>query len=165
MSNEPQLRQLVIWPDKKLHSKCLVVRDFDYYEQLIDDMKHTLTYHQGLGLAAPQVGELVQIIIVQDNQGHLIPMINPQITQSSEQITSLQEGCLSIPGYYEHRTRPYHVNVDYYDRDGNKKQFDAYGTESFIVQHEIDHLHGKLFIDNLSRLKIDRIKKKVQKNK
>jgi len=159
----PKILPLEYWPSNILHETCEDVVEFDTdLKQLIYDMAYTMHRRNGIGLAAPQVGKLLNIIIVETRT--LIPMINPRIIESDEKYTySMEEGCLSVPGYYEKRTRPQRVVVKYQKSNGIEKQTEFQGMSAFLVQHEIDHLNGKIFVDDLSNLKKDRVKKKMKK--
>ncbi|TDQ64267.1 peptide deformylase [Maritalea mobilis] len=139
----------------------------DEIKTLIKDMFETMYDAPGVGLAAPQIGELHRVIVMdpakEDDEPNPIAMVNPEITWSSEETWVYQEGCLSIPEYYEDVERPVKVRVKYLDEKGAEQELEAEELLATIVQHEIDHLDGKLFIDYLSRLKRDRVTKKFQK--
>ncbi len=139
----------------------------DEIKTLIKDMFETMYDAPGVGLAAPQVGELHRVIVMdpakEDDEPNPIAMVNPELTWSSEETWVYQEGCLSIPEYYEDVERPVKVRVKYLDEKGTEQELEAEELLATIVQHEIDHLDGKLFIDYLSRLKRDRVTKKFQK--
>lgn len=139
----------------------------DEIKTLIKDMFETMYDAPGVGLAAPQIGELHRVIVMdpakEDDEPNPIAMVNPEITWSSEETWVYQEGCLSIPEYYEDVERPVKVRVKYLDAKGAEQELEAEELLATIVQHEIDHLDGKLFIDYLSRLKRDRVTKKFQK--
>lgn len=139
----------------------------DEIKTLIKDMFETMYDAPGVGLAAPQIGELHRVIVMdpskEDDEPNPIAMVNPEITWSSEETWVYQEGCLSIPEYYEDVERPVKVRVKYLDEKGTEQELEAEELLATIVQHEIDHLDGKLFIDYLSRLKRDRVTKKFQK--
>jgi len=124
----------------------------------------------GIGLAAPQVGELVRLVVVDCVKEDGVPprpiaMFNPEITASSDEVSTYEEGCLSIPEIYEDVTRPAAVTVRWIDPDGNEQQEDFDGLWSTCIQHEIDHLDGKLFIDYLKPLKRQLITRKMVKLK
>jgi peptide deformylase len=139
----------------------------DEIKTLIKDMFETMYDAPGVGLAAPQIGELHRVIVMdpakEDDEPNPIAMVNPEITWSSEETWVYQEGCLSIPEYYEDVERPVKVRVKYLDEKGAEQELEAEELLATIVQHEIDHLDGKLFIDYLSRLKRERVTKKFQK--
>ena len=122
----------------------------------------------GIGLAAPQIGILDRLIVldcVKEGEGEARPLVmfNPRVIAASDETNVYEEGCLSIPEQYAEVTRPKVVDVEWLDRDGNLQTETFDGLWATCVQHEIDHLNGKLFVDYVSRLKRDRIKKKLQK--
>jgi peptide deformylase len=139
----------------------------DEIKTLIKDMFETMYDAPGVGLAAPQIGELHRVIVMdpskEEDEPNPIAMVNPEITWSSEETWTYQEGCLSIPEYYEDVERPVKIRVKYLDENGAEQELEAEELLSTVVQHEIDHLDGKLFIDYLSRLKRERVTKKFQK--
>ena len=159
----PTLLPLEYWPSDALHKPCEDVVEFDTdLKQLIYDMAYTMHRRNGLGLAGPQAGKLLNVIIVETRT--LIPMVNPRIIESDDRYNySMEEGCLSVPGYYEKRSRPQRVVVEYQRSNGIKTQTEFQGMAAFLVQHEIDHLDGKIFVDDVSNLKKDRVKKKMKK--
>lgn len=181
----PQLRPLVIWPDQTLRTECEHVNDIQQTQQLIADMKHTVRRHDGLGLAAPQVNDLSRVLLVRmindsgvdntpldrtDGQDPFVPkekiytFINPEIINVNDTYTyTWKEGCLSVPGYFEHRSRPQSITVKFQHENGVYDQMEAQGLFAFVLQHELDHLDGKVFVDQLSRLKQQRVKKKIAK--
>jgi peptide deformylase len=121
----------------------------------------------GIGLAAIQVGVPQRIVTIdtarQDEPKKPIALINPEIVWSSDEMSSYEEGCLSIPEYYEEVERPAKVRVRFTDRDGTTCEMEAEGLLATCLQHELDHLEGKLFIDHISRLKRERVIKKFTK--
>lgn len=166
---------IVEYPDKRLKEKSKSVVKFDQeLHGLLDAMYGTMVGSNGIGLAAIQVGHAKRALILNipdedDEQSidTLIEMINPVITQTSG-VTTYQEGCLSVPSFYEDIDRYESITVNYQDRDGNTKSIEAYGLLSIAIQHEIDHLEGILFIDKLSysrRKKFEKEYKRVQKEK
>ncbi len=166
---------IVEYPNKKLKEKSLRVEKFDSeLHELLDAMYPIMMESNGIGLAAIQVGHAKQALIlnIPEEDGeqpyeNLIEMINPVITHKSG-TTTYQEGCLSVPQFYEDITRFENITVNYQDRDGNTKTLEADGLLSIAVQHEIDHLNGILFIDKLSysrRKKFEKEYKKLQKEK
>lgn len=166
---------IVEYPDKKLREKSLKVEKFDKeLHKLLDAMYPIMMNTNGIGLAAIQVAHAKQVLILnlpdeEDNQPkeNLIEMINPVIT-SMEGKTTYQEGCLSVPTFYEDIQRAESLNVNYQDRDGNTKTLEANGLLSIAIQHEVDHLNGILFIDKLSysrRKKFEKEYKRMQKEK
>ncbi|MDD2653037.1 MAG: peptide deformylase [Sulfurimonas sp.] len=166
---------IVEYPDKRLKEKSRVVEKFDTeLHKLLDAMYESMISSNGIGLAAIQVGHAKQILLLNipdendaQSRDALIEMINPVIIESLGE-TTYQEGCLSVPSFYEDVNRFERVSVNYQDRDGNTKSIDADGLLSIAIQHEIDHLNGILFIDKLSysrRKKFEKEYKKMQKEK
>jgi peptide deformylase len=130
---------------------------------MIDDMLETLYHQVGIGLAAPQVGIPLRLIIVDDEQGSgALPLINPIITAQGGRVVG-EEGCLSIPGIFAPVERAEWVWVEALDQDGSPLGFQARGLRARVIQHEIDHLDGILFIDRLDPVTRDRIKRKIRK--
>jgi peptide deformylase len=162
------LRPIIILPDTKLRIVSdPVAKVTSDMRQLVDDMFDTMYDAPGIGLAAIQVGVPHRIVTIdvakQDEDKQPLALINPEILWTSEETSSYEEGCLSIPDYYEVVERPARVRVRFTDRDGSEKEMDADGILATCLQHEIDHLDGKLFIDHISKLKRDRVIKKFQK--
>ena len=166
------LREIIILPDKALRlvSKPIEKVTPDI-RKLADDMFETMYAAPGIGLAAIQVAQPLRLITMdlakKSEEGESTPQprvfINPEILSSSEETSVYEEGCLSIPEYYEEVERPARVRVRYTDLDGKVHEEDAEGLYSTCIQHEIDHLNGVLFIDYLSKLKRDRVQKKFSK--
>src|ERR1700749_341889 len=166
------LREIIILPDKQLR---LVSRPIEKVtpeiRKLADDMLETMYEAPGIGLAAIQVAQPLRLITMdlakKTDEGEGTPQprvfINPEILSSSEETSVYEEGCLSIPEYYEEVERPARVRVRYTDLDGKLHEEDAEGLYATCIQHEIDHLNGVLFIDYLSKLKRDRVFKKFAK--
>jgi len=163
------------YPHKKLREKSAPVEKFDEeLHNLLDAMYPIMMGTNGIGLAAIQVSHAKQVLIlnipdVEDEQSieNLIEMINPVITHKRGE-TTYQEGCLSVPSFYEDIVRFETLTVNYQDREGNTKTLDADGLLSIAIQHEIDHLNGILFIDKLSysrRKKFEKEYKRMQKEK
>lgn len=153
------------FPDPKLRQKAEKVEQVDdAIRTLVDDMFETMYAAPGIGLAAVQVDVLKRIITIDisedKNQPHCF--INPEIVLSSG-VEDMDEGCLSVPGIYEKVSRANKVTVQYLDRDGSSMELEAEGLLAVCVQHEIDHLDGKLFVDYLSEMKRNRIRKKMEK--
>ena len=165
------LRPILIHPDPRLKKVATPVTAFDaQIKQLADDMLETMYDAPGIGLAGPQVAELQRILVmdcVRDDQATPEPMvlINPEITWSSEETSLYDEGCLSIPEHYAEVTRPAEVDVTWQDVDGKTHQARFDGLWATCVQHEIDHLNGKLFIDHLGPMRRQMITRKMQKRK
>ncbi|KAA0910077.1 peptide deformylase [Aquicoccus porphyridii] len=164
-------RPILIHPDPRLKKACAPVPDLsDDLRALADDMLETMYDAPGIGLAAPQVGVLNRLIVldcVKEEGAAPRPLImfNPEITARSDEQSTYEEGCLSIPEQYADVTRPAEVSVRWIDRDGNPQSEDFTGLWATCVQHEIDHLDGKLFIDYLGAMKRQMITRKMQKLK
>ncbi len=164
-------RSIIIHPDPRLKKLCAPVDDLsDDRRALADDMLETMYEAPGIGLAAPQVGVLERLIVldcVKENGADPRPLImfNPEVLASSDEISSYEEGCLSIPEQYAEVTRPAEVDVAWIDRNGKACKETFQGLWATCVQHEIDHLNGKLFIDYLGPMKRQMITRKMQKLK
>jgi len=166
------IRDIIILPDKQLRlvSKPIEIVTPEI-RKLADDMFETMYAAPGIGLAAIQVAQPVRLITMdlakKDENGEVTPkprvFINPEILSSSEETSIYEEGCLSIPEYYEEVERPARVRLRFTDLDGKLHEEDAEGLYATCIQHEIDHLNGILFIDYLSKLKRDRVQKKFSK--
>ncbi|NIO42788.1 MAG: peptide deformylase [Burkholderiales bacterium] len=153
------------YPDKRLHTVAKPVQQVDdTIRSLVDDMAETMYAAPGIGLAATQVNVHKRVIVmdISETKDQLLVLINPEIVQSSGRF-ECEEGCLSVPGIFEKVTRAEDIRVKALDRDGNGFEFDANGLLSICVQHEMDHLQGKIFVEYLSPLKQDRILKKLRK--
>ena len=162
------IRSIITLPDPKLRLVSRKVeRVDDPLRKLMDDMTETMYDAPGIGLAAIQLAEPMRLIVVdpakQDEPKNAMHLVNPEILWSSDERSVYEEGCLSIPEYYEEVERPAKVRVKYVDRDGREQEMLAEGILSTVIQHEIDHLDGVLFIDYLSKLKRDRVIKKFAK--
>jgi len=156
---------ILTYPDPRLHQQSAPVeRVDDDVRRLVDDMAETMYQAPGIGLAAPQVNELRRIIVVDvsESRDQLRVFINPEIVGRDGE-AEFEEGCLSVPGVYAPVTRARRVRVRALDREGQAFELEAEGLLAVCVQHEIDHLDGKVFVDYLSRLKQERIRKKLQK--
>jgi len=162
------LLPIVQYPDPILAKTAEVVTEFnDELKQLAADMAETMYAAPGIGLAANQVGVLKRIIVIDITEDHsdLRVFVNPEVVAHSEELEEFEEGCLSLKGLYEKVKRPERVKVRAQDLDGKPFELEADGLLAVCVQHEIDHLHGVVFIDHLSRLKKDRAKVKLRKLK
>lgn len=165
------IRQIIIHPDPRLKKACDPVAALsDELVRLADDMLETMYDAPGVGLAAPQLGVLSRLIVadaVKDPDVTPAPMVlfNPEVLESSDDTSVYEEGCLSIPDQYAEVTRPAEVRVGWIDRDGNPREGEFNGLWATVLQHEIDHLNGKLFIDYLSPMKRQLITRKSQKLK
>ena len=141
-----KLLKIIKYPDKKLFLKSKQVMDMDNNtKELIEDMKFTMLSNKGVGIAAPQVGENIRIIIVME-KNNAITMINPEI-ETYGQMTADTEGCLSCPGVNKKIERYNTIEVSYYDEEMQQKKRFETGMISRIIQHEIDHLNGKMIIE------------------
>ena len=166
--NAMALRKIITIPHLLLKKPSKPVEQVDAeLQMLLDDMLETMYEAPGIGLAAVQIGIMTRVAVIdctkEDEPRNPVVLINPEIIWSSEETSVHQEGCLSIPEYYEDVERPAQVRVRHIDREGNEQEFDADSILATCVQHEIDHLNGVLFIDYLSRLKRDRVMKKFAK--
>ena len=148
-------RPILIHPDPRLKKVCAPVPDLgDDLRKLADDMLETMYDAPGIGLAAPQVGVAKRLIVldcVKEEGGAPRPLVmfNPEVLAASDEVSTYEEGCLSIPDQYAEITRPDAVDVAWIDRDGQERRETFDGLWATCVQHEIDHLNGKLFIDYL----------------
>ncbi len=159
------LLPILTHPNERLHIVAQPVAAVDdRIRTLIDDMAETMYAARGIGLAATQVDvhERVIVIDLSEERNQLLALINPVITHKNGE-TTYEEGCLSIPGIYETVTRAETVTIEYLDRDGKPQKLDADGLLAICIQHEMDHLAGKLFVEYLSPLKQNRIKTKLKK--
>ena len=164
------IRPILTLPDPILRKKAKPIERVDAdLRRLMDDMLLTMYDAPGIGLAAPQIGILRRLIVMDPakDEAPKTPMImvNPEILERSEEMRVHDEGCLSIPDFTAEIERPAKTRVSFLDRAGKKQEIELNGIWSTLVQHEIDHLNGVLFIDYLSRLKRDRIVKKFTKAK
>ena len=154
------------YPDPRLHKMARPVAAVDdRIRLLVDDMLETMYAAEGVGLAATQVDvhERVIVIDTSDARDEPIVLINPELIDKSEEMTLVDEGCLSVPEVYDKVPRHARVRVRALGRDGQPYEFDAEGLESVCVQHEMDHLLGKVFVEYLSPLKRTRIKTRMLK--
>ncbi|AMO54292.1 peptide deformylase [Endozoicomonas montiporae] len=162
------LLDILEYPDERLRTIAKPVSEVnDDIRKIVDDMLETMYDAKGVGLAATQV-DIHQRIVVMDFSGdnsEPLVLINPTFESLTEELTDISEGCLSVPGVFELLDRPASVRLTALDRDGKEYSMDFDGLASVCVQHEIDHLNGKLFVDYLSKLKQDRIRKKMVKHK
>jgi peptide deformylase len=178
------LRPILILPDPRLRKVAAPVNEItDAHKKLIADMFETMYDAPGIGLAATQIGVMERIVVVDcakraaeeaaegeaeeeaaaDEEPDPIALINPEIIWTSDEMRFHEEGCLSIPEYYEEVERPDRIRIRYTTPEGETVEREAGGVLATCMQHEVDHLDGKLFIDYLSRLKRDRVTKKFEK--
>jgi peptide deformylase len=159
------LRTILHYPDPRLRRRAKPVAEVnEEIRQLVDDMAETMYAAPGIGLAAIQVDEAKRILVIDisESRDRLQVFINPEIVDHDGEQT-FEEGCLSVPGVFDEVTRPAFVKVRALDRDGKPFELEAHGLLATCIQHEIDHLEGKVFVDYLSRLKQTRIRKKLEK--
>jgi peptide deformylase len=168
------VREIVVYPDKRLKLISKEIESFDgALHDLLDDMYDTMRAENGVGLAAIQLGvDLRTLIInvplevadgdVDQPKENTLEMVNPVIVLK-DGTEKFQEGCLSIPGVYEDVERAKHVKVDYFDRDGNPQTIEDDGFLAVAMQHEIDHLDGKVFVEKLSYIKRKKFEKEWRK--
>ncbi|MFO7705939.1 MAG: peptide deformylase [Halopseudomonas sp.] len=154
------------FPDPRLRTIAKPVVAVDArIRQLLDDMLETMYDAPGIGLAASQVNVHERVVVIDISEDNNDPrvFINPELEPLTEDLEEMQEGCLSVPGFYETVTRPERVRVKALNRDGEAFEEICEGLLAVCIQHECDHLNGKLFVDYLSSLKRDRIRKKLEK--
>ncbi|MBS97908.1 MAG: peptide deformylase [Oceanospirillaceae bacterium] len=158
--------KILEFPDPRLRTIAEPVEQVDdEIRQLIDDMFETMYDAPGIGLAATQVNVHKRIVTIDlsEDQSEPLVLVNPDYKILDEALEEMQEGCLSVPGFFENVTRPNSIEVTSLDRDGNPQNFVADGLLAVCIQHELDHLNGKLFVDYLSTLKRNRIRGKLEK--
>jgi peptide deformylase len=162
------IRDILILPDKRLRLKSEAVTAVDKtVRALVVDMFETMYAAPGIGLAAIQIGVPRRVVTMdlakKDDPKAPLVFINPQVTWLAPEKSTYEEGCLSIPEYYEEVARPSAVRVRYLDLDGKPRELEASGLLATCLQHEIDHTNGVLFIDYISKLKRDMVMKKFKK--
>jgi peptide deformylase len=162
------IHEIIKLPDKRLRHKSEPIKRVDAaIRTLVDDMFETMYKAPGIGLAAIQIGVAKRVVTMDlskkesDHEPHVF--INPEVVWTSDEQTTREEGCLSIPDYYEEVKRPSKVKVKYLDLDAKPREIEASGLLATCLQHEIDHINGVLFIDHISRLKRERVIKKFTK--
>jgi peptide deformylase len=164
------VREIVIYPDKRLKLLSKEVEEFNgALHDLLDDMFETMKQSNGVGLAAIQVGIDQRVLIINEPneddeqlKENTLEMINPVIIEKSGS-TKYQEGCLSVPGFYEDIERHKYVKVEYVDRNGNPQTIESDEFLAIAIQHEMDHLDGKVFVEKLSFIKRKRFEKEWRK--
>jgi peptide deformylase len=159
------LLNILHFPDPRLRTVAAAVEEFDdELRQLVSDMFETMYEAPGIGLAATQVDRHIRLLVMDVSEGRNMPrcLINPRIIAADGE-EETDEGCLSVPGYYEKVRRAGHIRVRAQDDRGETSEFEADGIEAVCIQHEMDHLEGKLFVDYLSNLKRNRIRNKLLK--
>lgn len=156
-------RDIVIWPNKVLNTQTKPVTDFgENLTKLLDEMFDSMKEAEGVGIAANQVGVSLRCSWVGREDGSFFEIINPQILEKSGPVT-LEEGCLSVPDQFEKTPRFHKVKVKYQDKVGEWHELEAEGRLAHVLQHEIDHLDGHVFVDHLSGLKRGLILEKMKK--
>jgi peptide deformylase len=159
------LLNILRYPDARLHKVAAPVTVFDEsLKKLVADMAETMYAAPGIGLAATQVDVHKQVIVidVSERRDSMVVLINPEIVETSG-VSDIEEGCLSVPGIYETLERAERVKVRAYDQNGNAFTLEAQGLLAVCIQHEMDHLKGKVFIESLSQLKQQRIRARLAK--
>ena len=160
------LLKILEFPDPRLRTIAEPVEMVDdEVRKIIDDMFETMYDAPGIGLAATQVNIHKQIVVIDISEEGNEPLvlINPSFEVLTDETEQMQEGCLSVPGFYENVVRPERVKLNAIGRDGEPYELIADGLLAVCIQHELDHLNGKLFVDHISRLKRDRIRGKLEK--
>ncbi len=161
------LLNILHFPDPRLRTVAKPVEKFDdSLRQLVSDMFETMYEAPGIGLAATQVDRHIRLLVLDVSETRDRPrcLINPEIVEADGE-EEMDEGCLSVPGFYEKVRRAENIRVRAHDEFGEIQEFDANGLEAVCIQHEMDHLEGKLFVDYLSNLKRGRIRSKLEKRK
>ena len=157
--------EIVRYPAEILRQKTVQVTEFSsQLAAFAQEMITTMVEGRGIGLAAPQVGSLHSLFVAQHEEGKALVFINPEIIGTSLETVPYEEGCLSIPGMYEEVVRPEAVIIQAYNEKGRPFKRECTGLLARIVQHELDHLKGVLFIDYLSPMKRERLLKQYEKN-
>jgi peptide deformylase len=159
------LLNILRYPDARLHKVAVPVTVFDdLLKQLVRDMAETMYAAPGIGLAATQVDVHKQVIVLDVSERHdsLVVLVNPEIVEATG-VSDIEEGCLSVPGVYDIVERAERVKVRAYDQNGNAFTLEAQGLLAVCIQHEMDHLKGKVFVEYLSQLKQQRVRAKLAK--
>lgn len=159
------LLNILRYPDARLHKAASPVTVFDEsLKKLVRDMAETMYAAPGIGLAASQVDVHKQVIVIDVSERHdsLVVLVNPEIVEASG-VSDIEEGCLSVPGVYEVVERAERVKVRAFDQNGNPFTLEAQGLLAVCIQHEMDHLKGKVFVEYLSQLKQQRVRAKLAK--
>lgn len=161
---------MVYAPDIRLKTMCKEVSEVtDELKQLASDMVETMYENKGVGLAAPQIGENIRLFVMdceqneEGKEGKVYKLFNPVITHISEELNEYEEGCLSLPNILQIVTRPKEVTVEYLDEKGQKQILKADGLTATCIQHEIDHLNGKILLDYMGPVKRRMALKKLEK--
>lgn len=159
------LLKILEFPDPRLRTKATAVEAVDdEIRTLIDDLLETMYAAPGIGLAATQVNVHKRVLVtdVSEDKSQPLALVNPEIV-SKDGVEVMEEGCLSVPGFFEEVERAESIVVRFLDRDGKQQELEVDGLLAVCIQHEIDHLDGKLFVDYLSKLKRQRVRKKLEK--
>ena len=163
------IRKILKFPDQDLRIKAKPVETFDEeLKTLTDDMFETMHSVNGIGLAATQIGvaKQVAVIDISPEKNEPLVIVNPKIQiLDPSKIEDYDEGCLSVPGFFETISRPSDIKLSYQDLNGKKQEIKPEGLLTKVVQHELDHLNGRLFVDHISELKRRRIRNKIVKQK
>lgn len=162
--------EILTYPNKILYEKSKEIKEFDKkLSVFLDDMYDTMVAKNGIGLAAIQVGKPIRAIVINltnedgiQDKNDLIELINPVIIRKENE-TTFQEGCLSVPGFYEDVKRAESISVEFFDRQGQKHTLDATGLLSICIQHEFDHLNGHLFIEKIGYRKRKKFEKEFKR--
>ena len=160
------IRDILVYPDTRLRQISRTVTEFDQtLKDLVTDMTDTMYAAPGIGLAAVQIDVPMRVIVMDlsRERNQLRVFVNPEITDLDQGVTEIEEGCLSVPGIYSSVTRAQSVRVDACDINGNPFQVEGDELLSVCIQHEVDHLNGKVFVDYLSRLKQARVRERLKK--
>lgn len=165
---EADVPAILIVPDKRLRMKArrVVSTDREQVRELVPRMFAAMYRAPGIGLAAPQIGVSLRLVVLDlapDGQAAPLVLVNPEITASSSELVSREEGCLSLPGQYAEVVRPARITIKFEDKDGKRQSLDAEDLLAACIQHEIDHLDGVLFVDHLSALKRNMLLRKLAK--
>jgi peptide deformylase len=166
---DPETLPILLVPDPRLRAKARPVgpADADRIRELAPRMLDAMYKAPGIGLAAPQVGVGLRLIVVdlqREDKPEPLVLVNPQILIASTELATREEGCLSLPGQYADVTRPAQVKLRYLDLTGAKREIEADGLLATCLQHEVDHLDGVLFVDHLSTLKRNMLLRKLAKD-
>ena len=163
---DPATLPILLVPDARLRAKAKPVGTAADVRALSEKMLATMYAAPGIGLAAPQVGEMLRLVVIdlqREETREPIVLVNPEIVAASDELATREEGCLSLPGQYADVTRPARVKVRYLDLSGARKEIEGDGLLAACLQHEIDHLNGVLFVDYLSALKRNMLLRKLAK--
>lgn len=165
---DADLLAILIVPDKRLRMKArrVVPADREQVTELVPRMFAAMYHAPGIGLAAPQVGVSLRLVVLDlapDGEAAPMVLVNPEVTAASSDLMAREEGCLSLPGQYAEVVRPARITVAFEDQEGKRQTLDADGLLAACIQHEIDHLDGVLFVDHLSALKRNMLLRKLAK--